>query len=418
MQALVYIFVLLTGAAVAAATYYGLTFTPIEAGLAAFVTIAIAVVMLERSLRRRSELRLERAVEDLSRLLSTDAQAGQVLSQRINEMTDVDAGPRIDSMEADMSVLGTVVRQVAEAVAELENAQTKLVERQNAVSIREDQMITDVPPAVTAKGDVAISVAEVREALGDRRITFRAQSIVTLPQRRIISHDLSPWMALSNGKQVEAAAFMPSTSGNSGNNIVREIEQRAWQQAFDLASKARARGQSLPLSIPLSRATLSDPDAVEVAIAQLDASRTLAKDISFTISDLQWHGLNPMERHTLSMLVEKDVGISITDARSLRLDFADLEANGVTAVRIDATRFINQPESYTDFHSADVADYVHRYGINLIVTGVKSEQQILSLLEDGVRYVQGDHISPPESADGIVDANTNIVADTPETVTS
>ena len=46
------------------------------------------MVLVERQLRQRSEARIEKAVEDLARLLSTDAKAGQVLSQRINAMAD------------------------------------------------------------------------------------------------------------------------------------------------------------------------------------------------------------------------------------------------------------------------------------------------------------------------------------------
>ncbi len=84
MQGLVYIFIALAALGVAAAAYFGLTFTPIEAVVVAICFGAVAIMLMERSLRRRAESRLERAIEDLARLLSTDAQAGQVLSQRIN----------------------------------------------------------------------------------------------------------------------------------------------------------------------------------------------------------------------------------------------------------------------------------------------------------------------------------------------
>ena len=113
MQSLVYIFIALAGLGVGAAAYFGLTFTPIEAFCTALTFVASAVVVLERTLRRRAEARRERASEDLSRLLSTDAQAGAVLGQRISTLTEQNAGPRLDAVEADISVLGTVVRQVA-----------------------------------------------------------------------------------------------------------------------------------------------------------------------------------------------------------------------------------------------------------------------------------------------------------------
>ena len=97
MQGLVYLFIALAALGVAAAAYFGLTFTPIEAAVTAIAFGGMAILLVERQMRRRSEVRLEKAIEDLSRLLSTDAQAGSVLSQRINALADIRAGERIDA---------------------------------------------------------------------------------------------------------------------------------------------------------------------------------------------------------------------------------------------------------------------------------------------------------------------------------
>src|SRR5690606_39029512 len=88
----------------------------------------------ERTLRQRAENRLEKAIEDLSRLLATDAQAGAVLGQRINAMADLNAGARLEGVEADISVLGTVIRQVAEAVAEMEDRAAKPAGRDRMIA--------------------------------------------------------------------------------------------------------------------------------------------------------------------------------------------------------------------------------------------------------------------------------------------
>ena len=120
MQALVYVFIALSALGVAAAAYFSLTFTPIEAVTIAIAFGCLAVLLVERQIRRRVEKRLEKAVEDLSRLLSTDAQAGSELSRRVNGLTDAKPGPRLDAIESDLAILGAVVRQVTETVAELE----------------------------------------------------------------------------------------------------------------------------------------------------------------------------------------------------------------------------------------------------------------------------------------------------------
>lgn len=393
MQALVYIFISLAGLAIAAAAYFGLTFTPIEAVLAGFVGVALAIVMLERALRGRAEARLERGIEDLSRLLSTDAQAGQVLSQRINEMADIKAGERLDALEADVSVFGTVVQQLAESVAALEEQQAKMQMQVAPPQPENDQFQVAIKQKDDIGSDSMLTIQDVQQALSDDRLVFHTQPIVSLPQRHTSAYDLLPRIKLENGEYADATDFMPR---KGGEGLVQKIEQLAWEEAFAIVRQARAVGDTISIHVPLSRATLSDPGVTEQIVEKLETARAMAKDINFAISESQWSGFNAMERNALYNVAEKGVGISITNAKSLRMDFAELEASGVTSVRADATRFINQPETYTDFHSADVASYVSRYGVELIVTGVRSEQQILSLLEDGVRFAQGNHIARSE----------------------
>ena len=100
----------------------------IEAAVAAIAFGCVAVLLVERQLRRRAEGRLEKAIEDLSRLLSTDAQAGSVLSQRVNALTELNLGKRLDTIESDLKVLGSVVQHVTETVADLEEHRRYSVE--------------------------------------------------------------------------------------------------------------------------------------------------------------------------------------------------------------------------------------------------------------------------------------------------
>ena len=79
----------------------------------------------------------------------------------------------------------------------------------------------------------------------------------------------------------------------------------------------------------------------------------------------------------------------------MRVDYAELEGLGFKTIRIDATRFLRSPESYTDFHAQDVAAYGRRFGIELVATGIIDEQQLLQMFEDGITLAQGPHIAGP-----------------------
>lgn len=387
MQALVYTFIALAAAGVGATAYFGLTFTPAEAILAAVVFGCSCVVLLERSLRQRAENRLERAIEDLSRLLATDAQAGAVLGQRINAMAEVNAGTRLDGVEADISVLGTVIRQVAEAVSDIEDR----VARPQAAG--RDRMVAAVPPpAVMREPEPVIPLEMLRQAVAENRLIYHIQPVVKLPQRRPQGYDLVPRLMLEDGDLADRADFMPR---RGGEDVQRHIEGIGLVEAITIARRARTGGQPITLYIPLSRATLGDSASSEQLIVSLEANRAIAPGLIFAINEADWQGLTTGERAIADAIAKKGAGFSLLNVKSLRVDVAELAAQGVRSLRIDAARFIDEPEVYTDFHASDIANYVARFEVTLLATGISSERQIVELLEDGITLVQGPHVAAP-----------------------
>lgn len=388
MQALVYTFIALSAVAVAAAAYFGLTFTPSEAILVAVVFGCVCVVLVERTLRQRAENRLEKAIEDLSRLLATDAQAGAVLGQRINAMADINAGGRLEGVEADISVLGTVIRQVAEAVAEMEDRVAR------PAPAGRDRMIAAAPPipAAMRESEPVIPLEMLRQAVSENRLIYHIQPVVTLPQRRPQGYDLVPRLMLEDGDLADRADFMPR---RGGEDVLRQIEGVGLVEAITISRRSRTGGQPVTLYIPLSRATLGEQSSSEQLIATLEANRAIAPGLIFAISEAEWQSLTTGERAIADAMARKGAGFSITNVKSLRVDVAELSAQGVRSLRIDAARFIEEPEVFTDFHASDIANYIARFDIKLMGTGIASESQIVELLEDGIVLVQGPYIAAP-----------------------
>jgi cyclic-di-GMP phosphodiesterase TipF (flagellum assembly factor) len=383
---MVYTFIALAAAALGAAAYFGLTFTPAEAILAAVVFGCVCVVLLERTLRQRAENRLEKAIEDLSRLLATDAQAGAVLGQRINAMADVNAGGRLDGVEADISVLGTVIRQVAEAVAEIEDRTAP------PPAAGGERMIPAAAPAARREAGPVIPIEILRQAVAENRLIYHIQPVVTLPQRRPQGYDLVPRLMLEDGELADRADFMPR---RGGEDVRRQIESVGLLEAITIARRSRTGGQPIALYIPLSRATLGDATAAEQLVVSLEANRAIASGLIFAIAEADWQELSLAERAMADVIARKGAGFSITGVKSLRLDVAELAAQGVRSLRIDAARFIEEPEIFTDFHASDIANYLARFDVLLLATGIANERQIIELLEDGITLVQGPHIAAP-----------------------
>ena len=389
MRGLVYIFIALFSLAISATVYFGLTFTPIQALLAGLIGFAFALLMLQRKYQQRDTERLERSIQDLSRLLSTDAKAGQTLSRRLNELADLEPAQRLETLEADVSVLGTVVRQLAESMAELEELRSK-----GALSIQDEQSEVLDPVNVEASKPVepVIPKEMLRQALSEDRVIHHIEPIITLPQRRTHGYDLVPRLMLEDGELALAEDFMPIDGGTS---LIAEIEALALMDAITFARRALTAGDPVTIYAPISLATIKTEREADRVISMLDANRAVGKYLCFLIPEVQWTGLNSKQRKTAKAIVDKGVGFSLANCRSLRLNFMELFELGVRSVRADTARFIDQPASYTDFHTADIAAYVNRFEVDLIMTSVQSEQHILTLVDDGIGLAQGPHLAVP-----------------------
>lgn len=382
MQALVYIFIGLAALGVAGAAYFGLTFTPIEAAVTAICFGCLAVLLLERQLRRRAEARLEKAIDDLSRLLSTDAQAGSVLSQRINALAEINAGKRLDSVEADLGVLGAIVRQVTETVAELE-------ERRR---LETDERAPLAAPDPDTLPEPVIPLEMLRQAIEEHRLVFHIEPIVTLPQRKTFGYDLVPRLELEDEEVADRPDFMPR---HGGEEVVARLEADGVDEAVVIVRRSRTEGKPITLFVPLSRATLGSTKAVEFVMAALEANRAIVPSLLFAVEQSEFRALGSKERAALAAIGKLGAGMSLTGASTLRVDYAELQGFGFKSIRVDATRFLRQPDSFSDFHAADIASYGRRFGIELVAAGVIDEQQLLAMFENGITLAQGPHIARP-----------------------
>ncbi|SDG40930.1 EAL domain-containing protein [Pelagibacterium luteolum] len=379
VQGLVYILMGLCGAGLGFAAYFLAGFTPIEAVLLAGAIFLGGALIEERAARRRAFRRLEKGVEEMARLLATDAKAGQVLSERVNALADLDLGPRLDVIEADMSVLGTVVRQVAEAVSELETAQ------QSGTIYQPTRVAT--PSSPETRRSPTIPLADVRRALDEGRLVHNVQPVLTLPQRKLHANDLIPRLDI-DGRLADPPEYMPVPNAE-GNVVLRRIDALCAEEAIRIVRRARLNGEAMRLIVDISPASLADRSTLDPILTLLGANRAVNPDIAFAIDYHDWAELDKAESDGLATIAQQGAALAIRDTTTLRLDFAALAEKGVRYITTPASKFLKQPSSLTDFHSSDINDYIKRFGINLIVTGLETEPEILALLDDGVRLAQG-----------------------------
>ena len=81
----------------------------------------------------------------------------------------------------------------------------------------------------------------------------------------------------------------------------------------------------------------------------------------------------------------------------LDLDFQALHQHHFRYLKVDADIFLNgMAEAGAQIHAADMRDYLHRFGLDLIVEKVETETMAAALVEHDVRLAQGFLFSEPK----------------------
>src|SRR5690606_32854616 len=159
-------------------------------------------------------------------------------------------------------------------------------------------------------------------------------------------------LVLDDDELADRPDFMPR---HGGEDIIARLESGGVDEAIVIARRARTAGAPVMLQVPLTRATRGSAEAVDLMLAALAAHRAIAPSLLFVISQAELRAASGRERASLAAIGKMGVGLSLDAATSLRIDYAELQGLGFKSIRIDATRFLRSPESFTDFHAEDVA---------------------------------------------------------------
>lgn len=394
MRAIVLFFLAVACVSVGITAYFALGFTVIEAFLVTIVALLASFVFIEAKFRRRTESYLVTQTEEIARQLNTVAKTSELISDQVTYLSGLNINERADNLEADVSVLGTVVRQLAEAVAEIEENQLSGAKpsRPEYSADEEDEARGGLevvePPAVPG-----VPIKKVQEALAKNQIEQYLQPIVGLPQRRPLGYELMPKLITDDGVLHHAEEFLHH---EDATGTISEVEQLMVRQAANIIHRSNVAGDPTTIFVPISNALLTDRGGSESVGSILGANRAVSASLVFLIAQGVYDSLRSAELQSLDEILRSGAKVCIDKVSSLRLSYQMLsEERKVRYVRADAQRFIANPLDYTDYHRSDLADFVGRYEIGLIMENVEAEEHILELLDDNIPFAQGNHIAPP-----------------------
>jgi cyclic-di-GMP phosphodiesterase TipF (flagellum assembly factor) len=406
----VFCMVLIAGAG-GAVLYLAFGLSGTESTIVGIAVLAALAVYNTVSTRMRDRSDISDNIVDLSRgsaeMSRQIAELGRRLSTLENQGNSAAETARaaVAPISAELSEIGTMIKQLAETVAAHDTALAggqhgggAAMPPQDADGAAALQLgaaeATAVEPPAAAAPAVAPeqTLAEIRSAIEAHRVDMHLQPIVTLPQRKVRYYEALTRLRSEDGHMLPPAEFLaPAEAGGLMGRIDHLLLFRCVQVLRRLLLKNREIG----LFCNISGATLNDTEYFPQMAQFMEANRVLAPSLMLEFRQSAWRDMGPLELESLASLRELGFRFCMDQVTDLRFEPRDLAERGVRFIKAPASLLLGHGATGGDIHAADLSDLLHRHGISLIADRIEAENQVVELLDLDLRFGQGFLFSPP-----------------------
>ncbi len=396
-------------------------------GTAILVALYLVNMQVARTRDRNST---QRQVDMVSRGVVQINQEVQNLENRLSAVENgfpARARDEIEPVFVEVEVLGTLVKQMAEAVADLETRVTEMPALMNARAgggYVPPQPGLAPPPMALANGHAsssygrqAYNTAEgwrdpgaalwgagsgsedpalrdaVKRAVEASRIDLYLQPIVTLPQRQVRYYEALTRLRTDDDEVLLPIHTVPIAESLG---VMPTVDNVMLLRSVQVLRRLASRNKTMGLFCNISPMTLADEKFFPGFMDYMDKNRQLAELIILEFTQAGVEAMGPLEFETLSALADLGFRFSIDQITDMGADFRSLSRRGFVHAKIEADRLLGRaPAVAGDIHPHDFADLLVRYGIELVADHIETEAQVLEILEFGIGFGQGFLFSPP-----------------------
>jgi len=420
-------------ASAAVVLYYQLGL-PAGSALMIGIGLMLAMVVLQQPMERRRERAwLEGRLAEIAAVAGDGEAEIEKISARLNRLEQALPGrirEQTGELAAEVEVVGELLRQVTETLAELEStvedrfegvdARFGAMERRIRDAGRRDAEETGTPRRRarldeagedrrerTGDGDtVAASLRsglfvadgdpaferEVERLIREEQIELHLQPVVTLPQRLVRHYEVLTRLKGASGL-IPAAEFIPVAEKS---RLIAKLDTYQVIRSFQILKRLTQRNGEVGLFVNLSAESLASSAFFREFQAFLGQNRASADLVQFEFRQEALAEMGPLEVESLRAVADLGFHFSIDNVTDLRGDFRRWSDLGFRFIKVAADRLLGRMPLVTgDIHVEDMAGHLQRQGLTLIVDHVEQEAQVIDLLDYGLAFGQGNLFSSP-----------------------
>jgi cyclic-di-GMP phosphodiesterase TipF (flagellum assembly factor) len=347
--------------------------------------------------RIRDQAEFRRRMDDLTRVEDEFARPIQELTARVVGLEQANlARPKVDTdhLMNEVDVLGTLVKHLAESVAEVDQRVDKLTGPMEQVTSEAHAQAVRAQAERATAAQLELS-ERVRRAVETESIEIHLQPIVTLPQRRTRFYEALARLRDEAGDLIMPSEFIPVAVQAS---LMPKIDNMVLFRSVQLLRNLSARQKDTGLFVNLAAESLADSTFFAEFSGFMQANRALADQIIFEVSQQAFIAFGPMEQESIGAIAGMGFRLSLDRVSDLKADFKKLAERGFRFVKVAAPTLLRRSARLApDIAPTDMSDMLARFGIDLISDHIETEAEVIDLLDYDIRLGQGNLFAPPRA---------------------
>ena len=380
--------------------WWSKVFTNVELGLvAAFLLLGFSQIASQiRTQRERAVIPEKTETENLSAQILELKQNTAVWDNRFNELEgrlETVAHARNDQLIAEMQMVETLVKQLAERVA------ISSVQPANPVKTTAPETSENDDPILTLEDQTARDaklLKTIRASLDENRVDLYLQPIVTLPQRKTRFYEALSRLRDDTGKIIMPDAYMKIAEPAG---MMPMIDNILLFRCVHVMRKMVERNREVGVFCNVSTLTLLDSEFFPQFIDYMKHNQDLAGSLIFEFGQATIGASGPLEFESLKALADLGFTFSMDKVERLDVDFQVLADMNFRYFKVPADMFLSDLDrTGSPILAEDFPELLTRSGITLIIEKIEDERSVVNLLDYNIKFGQGYHFAEPRPVRG------------------
>lgn len=233
------------------------------------------------------------------------------------------------------------------------------------------------PPPVAVMAELKTTLAA---ALASERLELCLQPVVGLPQRQVRGYEATLRLKGEAGDQ-QSDADLRRIAAATG--LEAELDRALVERAVQVLRILRARNRDVAAVCVVAGASLGAEAFTAMLESLARSDRSLIGAVTLEIAEAEFKAFDADRLQAMRLLADKGVGFGLGRLSSLTLDAGEATAAGIRQMRLPIDMLLGaaRGQAATDIHPADLPEFLRRRGIELMVSDVETEASLLELLE-------------------------------------